>query len=97
MHQQSQIDHGQIIPKGRIVQHKVEPLSTERSQDLLQKELPDHRNDDALIGNEARQAPLYATHLRFTEAALTQGFGHALHDCAPDKTIPSTKKASVFF
>src|SRR5512135_2693449 len=81
MHKQSEIDHGQIVPKRRIVQDKVELLPTERSQNLLQKELPDQRDYDTLIGNEACQASLNAGHLRFAEAALTQGFGHALHDC----------------
>ena len=53
MHQQSQIDNGEAILKGCIVQDEVELLPTERSQDLGQKELPDQRDHNAFIGNEA--------------------------------------------
>ena len=53
MHQQSQIDNGEAILKGGIVQDEVELLPTERSQDLGQKELPDQRDHNAFIGNEA--------------------------------------------
>jgi hypothetical protein len=70
MHQPSQLAKRQVVPKGRLVQHQVQPLSTQWRQDLLPQELPDQRHQHTLSGNEACQAPLSAAQLRFTEPAL---------------------------
>jgi hypothetical protein len=79
MHQQSQVDNRQFISKGRIVQHEEQVLSAERRQDLCQKELPDHRDYDTFIGDEACQSPLNTTHLGLRESSFIHGFGDTLH------------------
>jgi hypothetical protein len=70
MHQQAEIDNRQLVPKGRIVQHEVQLLSSKWRQDLRQKELPDQRHHNALIRDEACQAPLNTRHLRLAETAF---------------------------
>ena len=78
MHQQPQIHQRQIVSKGRVIEYKVQVLSTEWCQDLRQKALPDQRYYHSRIGDEASQAPLHTRHFRLTQTSFSQRFRHAL-------------------
>src|SRR5437762_2988951 len=67
MHQQSEVDNGELVLKRRIVQDEVQLLSTQVSQELGQKELTDHGNHDALVRIVASEPPHDAGHFLITE------------------------------